>query len=112
MCLYICHQRITEFLKDQSLRNSTFYIAYTCLWAISSTKLNVNYLTYADDMQMYLALPPDAYSAIESLCHCLEQVSSWMNQKFLQLNQDRIEIVFGSKENRAIMLVKTSSHCH
>lgn len=57
--------------------------------------------SYADDTQMYLALSPDDCSPLESLCHCLEQVKNGMNQNFLQLNQEKTElIVFGNKEKR------------
>ena len=61
---------------------------------------NVNYHSYADDTQIYIALSPDDCSPIES-CHCLEQVKNWMSQNFLQLNQEKTEIiVFGNKEKR------------
>ena len=36
---------------------------------------NVNYHTYADDTQIYIALSPDDYSPIESLYHCIALIN-------------------------------------
>lgn len=48
---------------------------------------------YADDVQMYISLTP-----VESLCHCIEQISDSMQQHFLQLNNKMSEvIVFGAQ---------------
>lgn len=67
----------------------------------------VAYHSYADDTQIYLAVSPNDFSPIESLCLCLEKVNDWMQQNFLQLNRDKTEIiVFGNKEGK----LKLSSH--
>ena len=36
---------------------------------------NVDYHSYADDTQIYIALSSDDYSPIQSVCHCLEHVN-------------------------------------
>ncbi|KAL2088560.1 hypothetical protein ACEWY4_015459 [Coilia grayii] len=62
---------------------------------------SVNYHSYADDTQVYLALSPNDYTPLESLCGCIEQINNWMSHNFLQLNADKTEvIVFGKKEDR------------
>lgn len=49
-------------------------------------------------MTQYTAVSPDDYSIVALMCHCLEQINNWMNQKFLHLNKTKTEIiVFGSK---------------
>ena len=47
----------------------------------------------ADDTQLYLALSPNDYSPIDSLCQCIDEVNNWMCQNFLQLNKDKIEVI-------------------
>ncbi len=48
----------------------------------------ISYHSYADDTQIYLALSPNDYSPIDSLCQCIDEMSSWMCQNFLQLNKE------------------------
>ena len=72
---------------------------------------NVNYHSYADDTQIYLALSPDDCSPLESLCNCLEQVKNWMNQNFLQLNQEKTEVIVLAIKRRGLLSVNTLSHC-
>ncbi len=48
-------------------------------------KNQIAYHSYADDTQIYLALSPNDYSPIDSLCQCIDEINSWMCQNFLQL---------------------------
>ncbi len=54
-------------------------------------KNQIAYHSYADDTQIYLALSPNDYSPIESLCQCIDEINSWMCQNFLQLNKEKLK---------------------
>ncbi len=65
------------------------------------------YHSYADDTQNYLALSPNDYSPIDSLCQCIDEINSWMCQNFLQLNKEKTEfIAFGNKDE----VLKMNAH--
>ncbi len=38
-------------------------------------KNQIAYHSYADDIQIYLALSPNAYSPIDSLCQCIDEIN-------------------------------------
>ncbi len=62
-------------------------------------KNQIAYHSYADDTQIYLALSPNDYSPIDSLCHCIVEINSWMCRNFLQLNKEKTEVIeFGNKD--------------
>ena len=70
---------------------------------------NIDHHCYADDTQIYVSLSPNDYRPIDLLCQCIEQVKEWMCRNFLQLNEDKTEIiVFGSKTER----LKVTQHLH
>uniref|UniRef100_A0A8C2F867 Reverse transcriptase domain-containing protein n=1 Tax=Cyprinus carpio TaxID=7962 RepID=A0A8C2F867_CYPCA len=62
-------------------------------------KNQIAYHSYADDTQIYLALSPNDYSPIDSVCQRTDEINSWMCQNFLQLNKEKTEgIGFGNKD--------------
>ncbi len=56
-------------------------------------KNQIAYHSYADDTQIYLALSPNDYSPIDSLCQCIDEIYSWRSQNFLQLNKEKTEVI-------------------
>lgn len=71
---------------------------------------NINHHSYADDTQIYIALESYDNSSIDSLCHCIENINTWMNQNCLQLNQGKTEIiVFGNKNYRTSIIKELDS---
>lgn len=75
------------------------------LYIMPLTKLFQNYHIfyhiYADDTQIYVSVSPDDHSRLGSLVQCMKRVGQWMCNNFLQLNEDKTEvIVFGSMKDR------------
>ena len=56
------------------------------------SKHNISFHTYADDIQLYLPLVPDSNS-FQPLLDCLLDVKVWMDANFLNLNQNKTEII-------------------
>ncbi|KAJ0016334.1 hypothetical protein NQD34_014623 [Periophthalmus magnuspinnatus] len=62
---------------------------------------NVYYRNSADDTQIYVSLAAGEYGPVDSLCHCIQQISVWMQNNFLELNSDRTEvIIFDPQKHR------------
>ena len=68
---------------------------------------NIDYHSYADDTQLYISVTPNNYSSIDCLLNCISDINVWMSQNFLQLNQNKTEvIIIGDKAERE----KLSAH--
>ena len=54
---------------------------------------HVSYHNYEDDTQIYVSLTAGEHGLVDSLCHCIKQISVRMQNYFLQLNSDKTEII-------------------
>lgn len=53
----------------------------------------ISFHSYADDTQLYIAASPDDLEPIVTLFICIPDLKSWMAENFLQLNQDKTEVL-------------------
>ena len=61
----------------------------------------INFHSYADDTQLYIAVSPDDTGPMDTLLKCIADIKSWMANNFLQLNQDKTEVlVIGPEAHR------------
>ena len=56
--------------------------------------VSYNYHCYADDTQLFLSFPPSATQVEERIAACLADISQWMSNHHLKLNQDKTELLF------------------
>ena len=67
----------------------------------------ISFHSYADDTQLYIAVSPDDTGPIDTLLNCIIDIKSWMAENFLQLNQDKTEVlVIGPEGKREKLLPK------
>ena len=61
----------------------------------------ISFHSYGDDTQLYIAMSPDDPGPIDTLFNCILDIKSWMTENFLQLNQDKTELlIIGSEALR------------
>uniref|UniRef100_A0A3P8P5K8 Reverse transcriptase domain-containing protein n=1 Tax=Astatotilapia calliptera TaxID=8154 RepID=A0A3P8P5K8_ASTCA len=67
----------------------------------------VNFHSYADDTQLYISVSPDDTRQMDALFNCILDIRSWMAENFLQLNQDKTEVlIVGPEAQREKLLSK------
>ena len=70
----------------------------------------INFHGYADDTQLYIAMSPDDTGPFDSLLNCILDLKSWMAEHFLQLNQDKTEVlIMGPEGKREKLLPKLNA---
>uniref|UniRef100_A0A3P9KUI2 Reverse transcriptase domain-containing protein n=1 Tax=Oryzias latipes TaxID=8090 RepID=A0A3P9KUI2_ORYLA len=65
----------------------------------------VDFHSYADDTQLYVAVSPDDLEPVNTLLNCILDIKLWMAENFLQLNQDKTEVlIIGPEDKREMIL--------
>ena len=72
--------------------------------------------TFAENTMDRIAVSPDDLEPVDVLLNCILNIRSWMAENFLQLNQDKTEVlIFGPENKREMILPKLqnfkSSQC-
>ena len=61
---------------------------------------SISFHSYADDTQLYIAVSPDDTGPIDVLFNCILDIKTWMAANFLQLNQDKTEVLLNGPEGQ------------
>uniref|UniRef100_A0A8C7XUV8 Reverse transcriptase domain-containing protein n=1 Tax=Oryzias sinensis TaxID=183150 RepID=A0A8C7XUV8_9TELE len=71
----------------------------------------IDFHSYADDTQLYVAVSPDDTGPLDGLLNCILDIKMWMGENFLQLYQDKTEVlVIGSEAERDRVQSYLSTH--
>ncbi len=65
---------------------------------INSFKI-ISYHFYADDIRLYIYFCPDSLDKLSVLQNCLVSINKWMADNFLQLNNDKTEMMIFAPDN-------------
>lgn len=109
--------RLLDFGVPQgSVLGPKLYCLYTKPVSDIFQKKKMDYHCYADDSQMYVFIKPkDEWSGKQtSIESCVNDVSLWMEQNMLKLNDSKTEVMFFAPKSRrhAIKGLNLSVGCH
>lgn len=54
---------------------------------------DIQFHSYADDTLLYIAMSPDDIGPVNALFNCILDIRAWMTENFLQLYQDKTEVL-------------------
>ncbi|KAK7925857.1 hypothetical protein WMY93_008167 [Mugilogobius chulae] len=90
---------LTSGVPQGSILGPVLFSIYMLPLGSIIAKYNLSCHLYADDVQLYLPLLPNAAPALDSLNNCLLDIKKWLAHNFLHLNDNKTEcIVFGQPD--------------
>ena len=66
----------------------------------------IRYNLYADDIQLYVSFNPEETNKVSVLLKCLSSIKDWMANNFLQLNEDKTEVLIVAPDTTASKVVQ------
>ena len=105
-CSSLVH-RITCGVPQGSVLGPVLFNLYMLPLGGVIRRHGINFHSYADDTQLYISMSPDDTRPMDALFNCILEIKSWMAENFLQLNQDKTEVlVIGPEAQREKLLPK------
>ena len=90
---------LTEGVHQGSVLGPQLFTMYTAHLGDIIEAHGINYMTYADDTQLYFVLNRSERStAISKLEQCVHDVKAWSIQNKLMLNDSKTEVIFVSSK--------------
>lgn len=85
--------KVTCGVPQGSILGTLLFNIYMLTLAQIMKNNNICYHNHADDTQIYITISPGDYSPIQTLIRYIDQIKDWMCQNFLQLNEDKTEMI-------------------
>uniref|UniRef100_A0A3P8U7G5 Reverse transcriptase domain-containing protein n=1 Tax=Amphiprion percula TaxID=161767 RepID=A0A3P8U7G5_AMPPE len=100
---------LSSGVPQESILGPVLFSLYMLPLGAIIAKHNLSFHLYADDIQLYLPVLPNAASALDSLHSCLSDIKHWLAQNFLHLNENQTEYILFAPSDLHLNILSGSS---